>query len=127
MSRDSALSYQFETISGDREQGPRVHTKKIDMGEVVSDRQIRLIGESYDGILIDVRSLQPKKWGKLAYSWFKSGNPKRIGILSRPERVGKVSRALLTHMDAHPAFDFFPRPRNMLEVAKTTLDFLRIF
>lgn len=127
VSRDSVLNYQFETISGGREQSPRVRIRKVDMGDVVSDRQIRLIGESYDGILLDVRSLQPKKWGKLAYSWFKSGHPKRIGILSRAERVGKVSRALLTHMDAHPAFHFLPRPRNMLEVAKTTLDFLRVF
>lgn len=89
---------------------------------------MQLIGEGLDGALIDVRSLEPRRWVKLTYNWFKNKNPHRIGILSRPERLkGIVPPKMIKQMDQNPIFHFYTRPQSTIEAAKITLDFLRLF
>jgi hypothetical protein len=128
VSHDHALTQQFEVFSGDKDRELHLRIRGIGLSEIINQQQIQLVGEGFDGILIDARLMEANKWAKLAYSWFKSGSPKRIGILSRPERLeGKIPSSLIHLMEINPAFHFFARPKSNLEVAKTVFDFMRVF
>ncbi len=127
ISTDHAMAGNFLSLHAQIYEKRKLLVRPVDASELVGERQITLIGRSFDAILLDIRTFEPKKWSRMIITWLRDGGPQRIAILSAPERVTGAPKTLIDKMIEDNRFHFYTRPKSQLEASKLMLSFLKTF